>query len=84
MSRRFFLKILLSLGFGAYFPKFAEAARLEEFHRPQDGYKPLTAVKFLRQIVTEDSRTSRILMWQSDKKIDDIKIEAKINFISIV
>ncbi len=66
MSRRFFIKILLALGLGAYFPKLAEASRLEELHTPQDGYEPLTSVKFLRQVVTKDSRSSRMIMWQSD------------------
>ena len=66
MSRRFFIKILLALGLGAYFPKLAEAARLEELHTPQDDYEPLAAIKFLRQIVTKDSRSSRVIMWQSD------------------
>ena len=66
MSRRFFIKILIALGLGAYFPKLAEAERLDELHTPQDGYEPLTSVKFLRQVVTKDSRSSRMIMWQSD------------------
>ena len=66
MSRRFFLKILIALGLGSYFPKLAEASRLDELHTPQDGYEPLTTVKFLRQVVTKDSRVSRMLMWQSE------------------
>lgn len=66
MSRRFFIKILLALGLGAYFPKLAEAGRLEELHTPQDGFEPLTSVKFLRQVVTRDSRSSRVIMWESD------------------
>lgn len=66
MSRRLFIKILLALGLGTYFPSLAEAARLDELHTPQDGYEPLTSVKFLRQIVTRDSRSSRTVMWQSD------------------
>ena len=66
MSRRLFIKILIALGLGAYFPRLAEAERLDELHTPQDGYEPLTSVKFLRQIVTRDSRTSRMIMWQSD------------------
>ena len=66
MSRRLFIKILLALGLGNFFPKFAEAARLDELHTPQDGYRPLTSAKFLRQVVTKDSRTSRMLMWQAD------------------
>lgn len=75
MNRRFFLKLLLSLGLGAYFPKLTEAARFEQLHQPQDGYKPLREVKFLRQIVTNDSRTSRTLMWQSNKEIKNIQLE---------
>ena len=67
MSRRFFLKFLIALGLGAYLPKsLAEAARLDELHTPQDGYEPLTSVKFLRQVVTKDSRSSRMLMWQAE------------------
>ena len=67
MNRRFFIKILIALGLGAYLPKnWAEAARLDELHTPQDGYEPLTSVKFLRQVVTKDSRSSRMIMWQAD------------------
>ena len=66
MSRRFFIKILIALGLGSYFPNLAEAARLDELHTPQDGYEPLTTVKFLRQVVTKDSRVSRMLMWQAE------------------
>lgn len=62
MSRRFFLKILIALGLSNFFQKIAAA---EEFHTPKDNFKPLN-VKFLRQIVTKDSRTSRMLMWQAD------------------
>ena len=66
MSRRFFIKILIALGLGTYFPRLTEAARLDELHTPQDGYEPLTNVKFLRQIVTRDSRSSRMIMWHAD------------------
>ena len=66
MSRRFFLKVLIALGLGAYFPKLAQAESLDELHAPQDGYEPLTSVKFLRQVVTRDCRSSRTLMWQAD------------------
>ncbi len=76
MSRRFFLKILIALGLGAYFPKIAEAERLDELHTPQDGYESLTAVKFLRQVVTKDSRSSRTLMWQSDSA-ENFSVEYK-------
>lgn len=77
MNRRFFIKILLSLGLGAYFPKLAEASKNEQFHQPQDGYKPLRAVKFLRQIVTADSTNSRVLMWHADEKLSGVKLEYK-------
>ena len=63
MSRRFFLKILIALGLGAYFPKLAQA---EELHAPKENYEPLTGIKFLRQVVTRDSRVSRTLMWEAD------------------
>ena len=75
LSRRLFIKFLLSLGLGAYFPKLVEAERFENLHEPQDGYKPLRQVKFLRQIVTKDSRTSRVIMWQCDEKLADVKVE---------
>lgn len=75
MNRRIFIKFLLSLGLGAYFPQLTEAA---EIHQPQDGYKLLRAVKYLRQIVTADSRTSRMLMWQSDAQIENVKLEYRL------
>lgn len=75
MNRRFFLKILLGLGLGAYFPKIADAAQAEELHEPQENYKPLTSIKFLRQIVTDDSRTSRIFMWNADEEIKNARLE---------
>ncbi|MBR0262238.1 MAG: metallophosphoesterase [Selenomonadaceae bacterium] len=77
MSRRFFLKILIALGLGTYFPKLAEASRLDELHTPQDGYEPLTSVKFLRQVVTKDSRTSRLIMWQAESA-EDFLLEWKL------
>lgn len=74
MSRRLFFKLLIALGLGAYFPKLAEASRLDKLHTPQDGYKPLRSVKFLRQVVTRDSRSSRMIMWQSETQ-EDFKLE---------
>ena len=78
LSRRLFIKFLLSLGLGAYFPKLAEAARFEKLHEPQDGYKPLRQVKFLRQIVTKDSRTSRVIMWQCDEELSGVQVEIEL------
>ena len=77
MSRRFFVKLLIALGLGSFFPKLAEAERLDELHTPQDGFDPLTSVKFLRQVVTRDSRTSRMLMWQSDTQ-ENFQVEYKL------
>lgn len=74
MSRRLFVKLLIALGLGAYFPKLAEASRLDKLHTPQDGYKPLRSVKFLRQVVTKDSRASRMIMWQSETQ-EDFQLE---------
>lgn len=62
------------------FKKFLSNFRLtttEKIHQPQDGYKPLNAVKFLRQIITADSRTSRLLMWHSDEKLKNVRLEYK-------
>lgn len=73
MSRRFFIKILIALGLGNFFPKIAAA---EEIHMPKDGYEPLNSIKFLRQIITKDSRTSRMIMWQSDSA-EDFLLEYK-------
>jgi hypothetical protein len=66
MNRRFFIKILIALGL---FPK-----KFVEAHTPQDGYEPLTSIKFLRQIITKDSRSSRMIMWQSETA-EDFKVE---------
>ena len=73
MSRRFFIKMLIALGLGNFFPKIAAA---EEIHMPKDGYEPLNSIKFLRQIITKDSRTSRMIMWQSDSA-EDFLLEYK-------
>ena len=48
----------------------------QENHQPQDGYKPL-AVKFLRQIITADSTTSRVIMFNTDEKLSNVKFEYK-------
>lgn len=68
MSRRFFIKLLIALGLLP--KKFVEA------HTPQDGYEHLT-VKFLRQIITKDSRSSRMIMWQADAA-EDFLLEYKL------
>ena len=77
MSRRLFIKFLLSLGLGAYFPNLAKAAQIETLHEPQDGFN-LLEIKFLRQIVTKDSTASRVLMWQSDEILNGVKVEYKL------
>ncbi len=74
MSRRLFVKLLIALGLSSWFPSLTEAARLDELHTPQDGYEPLTGVKFLRQVVTRDSRSSRVIMWQADAA-EDFQLE---------
>ena len=74
MNRRFFIKILIALGFGNFFPKIAAA---EEIHTPKDGYEPLTSINFLRQVITKDSRTSRMIMWESDA-VENFLLEYKI------
>lgn len=54
---------------------FAKPAPL---HSPRDGYKSLKAIKYLRQIVTADSRTSRTLMWGTDERLEDVRLEYKL------
>lgn len=44
-------------------------AAAEEVHVPRADYAPLT-INFLRQIITKDSRVSRMLMWQSEAAED--------------
>ena len=70
MSRRLFVKLLIALGLGAYFPSLTEASQRDKLHTPQDAYEPLTTIKFLRQVVTRDSRASRTLMWRSEARED--------------
>ena len=69
MSRRFFIKMLIALGL---FPK-----KFVEAHAPKDNYEPLTSIKFLRQVVTKDSRVSRVIMWQADAE-EDFLLEYKL------
>ena len=78
MSRRLFVKLLIALGLSNWFPSLTEAARFDELHTPQDGYEPLTSVKFLRQVVTRDSRSSRVIMWQADAA-EDFLLEFRSN-----
>ena len=64
---------MLDKFFEKFFKRFKKP---QEIHQPQDGYNPL-AVKFLRQIVTADSTTSRVVMFNSDEKISNVKLEYK-------
>lgn len=66
------------MGLGAYFPKLAEAARFEQLYQPPKGYEPLRAVKFLRQVVTENSETSRLIIWQAEEEIKNLRLEYKL------
>lgn len=43
---------------------------------PRADYEPLT-IKFLRQIITKDSRTSRVIMWQAEAA-EDFLLEYKL------
>ena len=70
MSRRLFIKILVALGLSNFFPHLTAAARLDETHAPRNDLAPLDDVKFLRQIITRDSRSSRTVMWQSESAAD--------------
>lgn len=74
MSRRLFIKILIALGLGNFFPKIAAA---EKIHTPRDIYEPLNSIEFLRQIVTHDSRSSRMIMWRSETA-ENFSVEYKL------
>ena len=58
--RKFLSRLLKVLGL---------CAAAEEVHMPREGYAPLT-IKFLRQIITKDARTSRMIMWQAEATED--------------
>ena len=68
LPRRTFLKLigqaLLAMGLSSYFPRLAEAAGA--------GTLP---IRYLRQIITRDSRTSRTIMWQSTISLPGCRVE---------
>ena len=66
---KFFKEILSNLSF----QKLPES----KFHQPQGNYKMLDKVKFLRQVVTADSTISRVIMFNADEKLSNVKIEYK-------
>ena len=65
--KKFLSRLLKALGL---------CAAAEEVHTPRADYEPLT-IKFLRQIITKDSRTSRVLMWQTEAA-EDFLLEYKL------
>ncbi len=73
LSRRQFLsfcgKLCLTIGLGSLFPRIAAAAET------QDGHPLLTEAEYIRQLVTKDSRSSRIIMWQSSSLLPDPRLE---------
>ena len=71
MSRRLFLKFLLALGLVKYFPNLAEAAPISD-----RDYKNFSLN--VEQLITADARTSRVLMWRSEKPLVDARVEFRL------
>ena len=61
-----------------FLEKFFARFKTEPPHQPQENCAPLEPVKFLRQIVTADSRNSRTIMWNSATPLENVKIEYRI------
>ena len=84
LSRRNFLKAALTsgivLGGGNLFAGCNEFSRVAEnnIHNLEKKFTSDLNAKFLRQIITSNSATSRCLMWQTDLKMTDPKVEIKL------
>lgn len=65
----------MAFGFGNFFPKLSQAAQFENLHEPQRIFSSLNKIKFLRQIITKNSQTSRLVMWQTDEEIKNFQLE---------
>lgn len=65
--RKFLSRVLKAFGY---------CAAAEEVHTPRESYEPLT-INFLRQIITKDSRASRMIMWQAEAA-EDFLLEYKL------
>lgn len=84
ISRRNFLKAALTsgivLGSGNLFAGCNEVSRNVEnnLHSLEKKFTCDLDTKFLRQIITADSATSRLLMWQTDEKMTAPQVEVKI------
>lgn len=79
LSRRKFLKGLatgtLLLAGGAYFAKGAL------YRQAVNGLQSLTGdlqARFLRQMITTDTATSRVLMWQADSRFSQPQVEYRL------
>ena len=83
-TRRDFLKAALTsgivLGSGNLFAGCNELSRSAEnsLHSLEKKFTSDLNAKFLRQIITSDSATSRCLMWQTDSKMTAPTVEVKI------
>ena len=84
IDRRTFIKTALTseliIGSGGFFAGCNEISRTAEnsLHELEEKLSSDLNIKFLRQIITKDSATSRCLMWQSDSKMTEPKVEIKI------
>ena len=75
LSRRQFMKLtgsaLLTLSFGRLTPAEATAQRWQ----PLQTIKTALDARYIRQIITADSRTSRTIMWQADEPEPSAQVE---------
>ena len=64
------------MNFRKIFERFGLAETEPEFHQPEKFSEPL-AIKYLRQIITADSRTSRTIMFNSKNRLENVRLEYK-------
>ena len=84
ISRRNFIKTALTsglvIGSGGLFSGCNEISRSasNSLHELEEKITGDLNIKYLRQIITENSSTSRCIMWQSDSKMNAPTVEIKI------
>ena len=76
ISRRTFLKFALSSGM--VIGSNLLSAGCKELSRTAEKISGDLDIKFLRQIITQDSATSRCLMWQADSPMKNPAVEVKL------
>lgn len=80
MSRRHFLtwcgNIGLALGLSSLFPGLAKASEHPDgSHAPANYPQKLADAEFIQQLITQNAAASRVIMWQSKKRMDAVRLE---------